>query len=190
MNNEDALRIAREVRNQMTIDGHLNTALDSIMRSDSPDGTFCILGVLVDKTIKGVLAALDAPTVPAPAQNPLGSVYAGEYGAANGVNWFGEEPRPETLLYASPPEAHDKPAEEDDLIQQLMDESDLCRNETATDIADLLDKAVARIQEMQRYVDRQAQIISLIRAALADATTNMFYDKGKDFARRIEEGKT
>ena len=36
-----------------------------------------------------------------------------------------------------------------ELIERLRDESDLCRNETATDIADLLDEAINRIEALE-----------------------------------------
>lgn len=42
----------REVRNKMTLDGHLNAALDSVLMSNSPDGIFCTLGELADKAIE------------------------------------------------------------------------------------------------------------------------------------------
>jgi hypothetical protein len=54
---EQYLAVKRQARNQVTIDGHLNAALDAIMRSDSPDGKFCILGALVDQAIDAALAA-------------------------------------------------------------------------------------------------------------------------------------
>lgn len=44
----------------------------------------------------------------------------------------------------------------DALLQDLHDEADLCSNEGATDIGNLLDRAIYRINEMQRYVDKQA----------------------------------
>lgn len=38
----------------------------------------------------------------------------------------------------------------DDLIARLQDEADLCRNDGATDIAVLLDEAVAEIQRLRQ----------------------------------------
>ncbi len=49
--------VKRKARNQVCIDGHLNAALDDIMRSNSPDGTFNILGALVDNAIDAAMAA-------------------------------------------------------------------------------------------------------------------------------------
>lgn len=49
-------QIKRKARNQICIDGHLNSALDDIMRSNSPDGIFNILGVLADRAIDAAIA--------------------------------------------------------------------------------------------------------------------------------------
>lgn len=40
-----------------------------------------------------------------------------------------------------------------DIVDQLRDEADLCRNETATDIADLLDKAADEIMWLRLCLD-------------------------------------
>jgi hypothetical protein len=37
----------------------------------------------------------------------------------------------------------------DDLISRLQDEADLCRNEGAEDIAELLDEAISEIQRLR-----------------------------------------
>ena len=39
-----------------------------------------------------------------------------------------------------------------ELIKELSDEADLCRNDGANDIADLLDKAVKRLGELEGAV--------------------------------------
>jgi hypothetical protein len=52
----------QEVRNAMCIEGHLNKTLAAMMRSNSPDETFNILGALVNKAIELSFAALaDSP---------------------------------------------------------------------------------------------------------------------------------
>lgn len=42
----DIEELRQDIKNQLCIDGHLNIAHSSIMRSDSPDGNFCIIGSL------------------------------------------------------------------------------------------------------------------------------------------------
>lgn len=41
-----------------------------------------------------------------------------------------------------------------DLIERLNDEADLCRNDGANDIADLLDEAIKRIAELESENNR------------------------------------
>jgi hypothetical protein len=53
--------VQREARNKVCIDGHLNAALDSVMRSSSPDEQFNILGVLANTAIDIALSLQSSP---------------------------------------------------------------------------------------------------------------------------------
>jgi hypothetical protein len=56
---KDAVRLARQTAiNNMCLKGHLNKALDEVMRSREPDGTFCILGWLAQEAVDETIAAL------------------------------------------------------------------------------------------------------------------------------------
>lgn len=41
---------------------------------------------------------------------------------------------------------------QEELIKELSDEADLCRNDGADDIADLLDKAAKRLAELEEII--------------------------------------
>ncbi len=55
----------------------------------------------------------------------------------------------------------------ENIVDQLRDEADLCRNETATDIADLLDKAADEIMWLRLCMDAY-------KKQLADSLNNIF----------------
>jgi hypothetical protein len=63
--NAEDTKLRQDVKNALCIDGYLNIAHASIMRSDSPDGVFCILGDLarkaVDMAFDAALAAKEQP---------------------------------------------------------------------------------------------------------------------------------
>lgn len=47
-----------------------------------------------------------------------------------------------------------------DLIEELQTESDLCRNDGANDIADLLDKAIDRIAEAEIIINHGVSLMT------------------------------
>lgn len=51
-----------------------------------------------------------------------------------------------------------------DIVERLRDEADLCRNETADDVARLLDQAADEIERLRRVADRQAVAIEVLEA--------------------------
>lgn len=76
---------------------------------------------------------------------------------------------------------------EDGLLDRLRTEADLCRNETATDIANLLDEAAVEMQRLQSglagidgIAKRRAAEIERLRAAL-------FYDRAVAIAKQLNE---
>ena len=56
----------------------------------------------------------------------------------------------------------------EDLITRLSDEADLCRNETATDIANLLDEARNKILEQLGIADLLRRELSLLQEKFCD----------------------
>jgi len=52
------ISLAREVKNNLCIDGHLNKALDQILESNSPDGIFAILTHLAHRAVDMSFTAL------------------------------------------------------------------------------------------------------------------------------------
>lgn len=72
----DAAGLRREARNKVCIDGHLNAALDDIMRSNSPDGMFNLLGALAGKAIDIALDLSEQHRAPATSAAALSNVQA------------------------------------------------------------------------------------------------------------------
>ncbi len=55
-----------------------------------------------------------------------------------------------------------------DLLTRLSDESDLCRNESADDIANLLDEAIAELKRLRARVLAHQQVMGAAAATLND----------------------
>lgn len=75
------------------------------------------------------------------------------------------------------------------LIERLRDEADLCRNETAYDIAMLLDKAAGTIERLQRSLTASEKQVANLKVMKDQAyeRCNTVSDEARRLARLLDE---
>lgn len=74
----------------------------------------------------------------------------------------------------------------DEIVRELRDEADLCRNETATDIADLLDEAASCIVAMGSQFKANGAALVAMKAAKEKAEAER--DEATSYAKNLAEG--
>lgn len=64
------------------------------------------------------------------------------------------------------------------MIERLRDESELCANEGADDISDLLDEATETIERLTDALTARDEALASIRVFAQDCIENGYFDKG------------